>query len=103
MSESPIESGKRSGQPCIRGMRITVKVNDVLKYLARDESPENPPLSFGGIVSFLKRKIRRGFPVKKWSSPSRRDRSRERACCGCAEGLGKQFSGYWEEDYLRQK
>lgn len=27
-----IETGKRSGQPCIRGMRITVR--DVLEYLA---------------------------------------------------------------------
>lgn len=27
-----IESGKRSGKPCIRGMRITVQ--DVLEYLA---------------------------------------------------------------------
>jgi uncharacterized protein (DUF433 family) len=27
-----IEPGKRSGQPCIRGMRITV--TDVLEYLA---------------------------------------------------------------------
>ena len=27
-----IESGKRGGQPCIRGMRISVK--DVLEYLA---------------------------------------------------------------------
>jgi len=27
-----IDSGKRSGQPCIRGMRITVR--DVLEYLA---------------------------------------------------------------------
>ena len=27
-----IESGKRSGQPCVRGMRISVK--DVLEYLA---------------------------------------------------------------------
>jgi len=27
-----IEPGKRSGQPCIRGMRITVK--DVLEYLS---------------------------------------------------------------------
>jgi uncharacterized protein (DUF433 family) len=26
------EAGKRSGQPCIRGMRITV--NDILEYLA---------------------------------------------------------------------
>ncbi len=27
-----IESGKRSGQPCIRGLRMTVR--DVLEYLA---------------------------------------------------------------------
>ncbi len=27
-----IEPGKRNGQPCIRGMRITVK--DILEYLA---------------------------------------------------------------------
>lgn len=27
-----IEPGKRSGQPCIRGMRITVR--DILEYLA---------------------------------------------------------------------
>jgi uncharacterized protein (DUF433 family) len=27
-----VEPGKRSGQPCVRGMRITVK--DVLEYLA---------------------------------------------------------------------
>ena len=27
-----VEPGKRSGQPCIRGMRITVK--DVFEYLA---------------------------------------------------------------------
>ncbi|MFK5922499.1 MAG: DUF433 domain-containing protein [Verrucomicrobiota bacterium] len=33
-----IEAGKRSGQPCIRGMRITVV--DVLKYLAGGMSPK---------------------------------------------------------------
>jgi uncharacterized protein (DUF433 family) len=27
-----VESGKRSGQPCVRGLRITV--SDVLEYLA---------------------------------------------------------------------
>ncbi len=27
-----VDPGKRSGQPCVRGMRITVK--DVLEYLA---------------------------------------------------------------------
>ncbi len=41
-----IEPGKRSGQPCIRGMRITVY--DVLSYLAAgdsiDEILENFPL-----------------------------------------------------------
>jgi uncharacterized protein (DUF433 family) len=33
-----IESGKRSGKPCIRGMRITVE--DILRYLASDMSFE---------------------------------------------------------------
>jgi len=33
-----IEPGKRSGQPCIRGMRITVR--DVLEYLAGGMTPE---------------------------------------------------------------
>jgi uncharacterized protein (DUF433 family) len=31
-----IESGKRSGKPCIRGMRITVE--DILRWLASDMS-----------------------------------------------------------------
>lgn len=34
-----IETGKRSGQPCIRGMRITVA--DILSYLAAGMSPED--------------------------------------------------------------
>jgi uncharacterized protein (DUF433 family) len=34
-----IEPGKRSGQPCIRGLRITVY--DVLSYLAAGDSPED--------------------------------------------------------------
>jgi uncharacterized protein (DUF433 family) len=29
-----VESGKRSGKPCIRGMRITVE--DILRWLASD-------------------------------------------------------------------
>ena len=29
-----VESGKRSGKPCIRGLRITVE--DILRYLASD-------------------------------------------------------------------
>jgi uncharacterized protein (DUF433 family) len=33
-----IEPGKRSGQPCIRGLRITV--TDVLEYLAGGMTPE---------------------------------------------------------------
>jgi len=33
-----IEPGKRSGKPCIRGMRITVY--DVLSYLAAGMTPE---------------------------------------------------------------
>jgi uncharacterized protein (DUF433 family) len=37
-SRITIEPGKRSGQPCIRGMRITVQ--DVLEYLAGGMSSE---------------------------------------------------------------
>ena len=33
-----VEPGKRSGQPCIRGMRITVR--DVLEYLAGGTSAD---------------------------------------------------------------
>ncbi len=33
-----VEAGKRGGQPCIRGMRITVY--DVLSYLAAGMTPE---------------------------------------------------------------
>ncbi len=33
-----IEPGKRSGKPCIRGLRITV--SDVLEYLAAGMTPE---------------------------------------------------------------
>jgi uncharacterized protein (DUF433 family) len=38
-SEITLEVGKRSGQPCIRGMRITVA--DVLSYLAAGMSPDD--------------------------------------------------------------
>ncbi|MCU1309042.1 MAG: uncharacterized protein JWO20_167 [Candidatus Angelobacter sp.] len=34
-----IEPGKRSGKPCIRGLRITVY--DILDYLAAGMSPED--------------------------------------------------------------
>jgi uncharacterized protein (DUF433 family) len=33
-----IEPGKRSGKPCVRGLRITVQ--DVLEYLAGGMTPE---------------------------------------------------------------
>ncbi|MDX2042879.1 MAG: DUF433 domain-containing protein [Acidobacteriota bacterium] len=33
-----VEPGKRSGKPCIRGMRMTV--TDVLEYLAGGMTPE---------------------------------------------------------------
>lgn len=33
-----IEPGKRSGQPCIRGLRMTVR--DVLEYLAGGMTPD---------------------------------------------------------------
>ena len=39
-----LEEGKRSGQPCIRGMRITVY--DVLSYLAAGDSTEEILLHF---------------------------------------------------------
>lgn len=39
-----MEPGKRSGQPCIRGMRITVY--DVLEYLAGGMSVEDVLLYF---------------------------------------------------------
>ncbi len=34
-----VEAGKRSGQPCVRGMRIAVR--DVLEYLAGGMSTED--------------------------------------------------------------
>ena len=33
-----VEPGKRSGQPCVRGLRMTV--NDVLEYLASEMTVE---------------------------------------------------------------
>ena len=39
MQHITIEPGKRSGKPCIRGLRITV--TDVLEYLAADMSTED--------------------------------------------------------------
>lgn len=39
-----IETGKRSGKPCIRGMRITVQ--DVLEYLAGGMSEEEILVDF---------------------------------------------------------
>lgn len=39
-----IEDGKRSGKPCIRGMRITVE--DILKWLASEMTFEDILLDF---------------------------------------------------------
>ena len=44
-----IEPGKRSGKPCIRGLRITVA--DVLEYLASGMTEEDCPPGFPGPVA----------------------------------------------------
>jgi uncharacterized protein (DUF433 family) len=51
-----IEAGKRGGQPCIRGMRITV--HDVLSYLASGMTEEEvlsdfPELTHDDILACL--------------------------------------------------
>jgi uncharacterized protein (DUF433 family) len=48
-SEITLEMGKRSGQPCIRGMRITVA--DVLSYLAAGMSPDDVVREFPFLTS----------------------------------------------------
>lgn len=67
MSENriTIEPGKRSGQPCIRGLRITVW--DVLNWLASGESeeqiladyPELEPADFRAVFDYAARIGRR--------------------------------------------
>jgi uncharacterized protein (DUF433 family) len=67
MEESRIvvESGKRSGQPCIRGLRITVW--DVLDWLAAGKSetqiladyPELEEADFRAVVDYAARVGRR--------------------------------------------
>jgi uncharacterized protein (DUF433 family) len=60
-----IEPGKRSGQPCVRGLRITVW--DVLAWLARgmteqqilDDYPELAPGDFRAVYEFAARVGRR--------------------------------------------
>ena len=47
-SRITIEPGKRSGQPCIRGMRITVQ--DVLEYLAGGMTPEEVLADFSELT-----------------------------------------------------
>jgi uncharacterized protein (DUF433 family) len=44
-----IEPGKRSGQPCIRGMRITVQ--DVLEYLAGGMTPDEVLADFPDLTA----------------------------------------------------
>jgi len=51
-----VEVGKRGGQPCVRGMRITVR--DILEYLAGGMSVEEvrhdfPELTVGDIRACL--------------------------------------------------
>ena len=51
-----LESGKRNGKPCIRGMRITV--GDILSYLASGMSTEEilddfPKLNHNDILAAL--------------------------------------------------
>lgn len=43
-----VEPGKRSGQPCIRGMRITVY--DILSYLAAGNTIEDLLENFSGLT-----------------------------------------------------
>lgn len=60
-----IEAGKRSGQPCVRGLRITVW--DVLSWLAAgmseeeilDDYPELESADFRAIYEFAARMGRR--------------------------------------------
>ena len=60
-----IEPGKRSGQPCVRGLRITVW--DVLDWLAAGETeqqiladyPELEPADFRAVFEYASRLGRR--------------------------------------------
>ena len=59
-SRITIEPGKRSGQPCVRGLRITVW--DVLNCLAAqilDDNPELEPDDFRAVHEFAARMGRR--------------------------------------------
>lgn len=47
-SRITLELGKRSGQPCVRGLRITV--SDVLSYLAAGMSPQEIIEDFPSLV-----------------------------------------------------
>ena len=65
MDRITIEAGKRSGQPCIRGLRITVW--DVLSWLAAgmsereilDDYPELESEDFRAVYEFAARMGRR--------------------------------------------
>jgi uncharacterized protein (DUF433 family) len=60
-SRIAIEPGKRSGQPCIRGLRITVW--DVLGWLAagvsQEQIPDLEPEDFPAVFEFAARMGRR--------------------------------------------
>jgi uncharacterized protein (DUF433 family) len=65
MSRITIEPGKRSGQPCVRGLRITVW--DILSWLAGgmteqeilEDYPELEPDDFRAVYEFAARMGRR--------------------------------------------
>lgn len=69
-----IEPGKRSGKPCIRGLRITV--SDVLEYLASGMSKPrfsktfpNSPVRTSGPASPSPRTVNGGF-LREWHEGS---------------------------------
>jgi uncharacterized protein (DUF433 family) len=65
-----IEPGKRGGQPCVRGMRITVR--DVLEYLAGGMTVDElladfPELTIEGIRACL---AFAANPFPRWREPA---------------------------------
>lgn len=64
-----IEPGKRSGKPCIRGMRITVQ--DVLEYLAGGMTPHDIERDFPELTQEDIRPVLRLRPIvnASYSSP----------------------------------
>lgn len=78
-----IEPNKRSGQPCIRGLRMTVK--DVLEYLAGGMTPQEilddfPDLTTEDIQACIAFAVdyEREFPTKSYLSERAQHGSREK-------------------------